>query len=380
MRFFIDIARFPLLDFDFAYNGMRWRPEHYAAWIVPAAGQGDVKLVDLGEAEAIDRAVVDLRVSINSVFRTDKSGRLLPIDERADKLTIAAFTKLSQIVLFPLVRELGNVDHLILSPDSGLWLVPWAALILPNGQFVVERCRVSYLVSGRELVAPKPKRTANQPMIVANPNFDLPPDEASTIANAVLTRSKIPAEIGKATRLKPPLPPLGRPLDDFARQVQDVVPKLTTYAGQKPAVFQGDRALEPLIKAVHGPQIMLLATHGFFEPPRHNSTAERQLRLASDASGDQSSLAPLPDNPLMHCGLLLAGCNWRNSAKGDDGILTGMEILGIDFTRHGVGRVERLRHRCGQDTHRRGSGERPPSLPAGRRRNRGLDVMAGAHD
>ena len=64
----------------------------------------------------------------------------------------------------------------------------------PNGQFVIERCRVSHVVSGRELVAPKPKRTAKQPMIVANPNFDLPPDEASAIAKAVLTRTKIPAE------------------------------------------------------------------------------------------------------------------------------------------------------------------------------------------
>ena len=79
---FIDIARFPLLDFDIAYSGMRWRPEHYAAWIVPAAGQGNIKLVDLGEAEAIDHAVVDLRVTIKSVFRTDKTG-----DVSADRRT-----------------------------------------------------------------------------------------------------------------------------------------------------------------------------------------------------------------------------------------------------------------------------------------------------
>ncbi|HEY4311984.1 MAG TPA: CHAT domain-containing tetratricopeptide repeat protein [Pirellulales bacterium] len=328
---YIDIARFPLLDFDFAYAGMRWRPEHYAAWIVPAAGHGNVKLVDLGEAEAIDRAIVDLRVSIKTVFRTDAKGHLRPLDERADKLAIAAFHKLSQLVLHPLVREIGVAEHLIISPDSGLWLVPWAALILPNGQFTVELVRVSHVVSGRELVAPKSKRNSNQPLIVANPNFDLPPDEANSIAKAVLTRTKINPDARKTTRLKPPSPPLGRPLEDFAQQVQDVAPKLATYAGQKPAVLQGDRALEPLVKAVHGPQLMLLATHGFFEPPRRSVEQQARSLALSGGDGGESSLMALPDNPLLHCGLLLAGCNWRNTARGDDGILTGMEILGIDL-------------------------------------------------
>ena len=67
-------------------------------------------------------------------------------------------------------------------------------------------------------------------------------------------------------------------------------------------------ALEPLVKAVHGPQIMLLATHGFFEPPRQKSAAERQVSLASDASdGDESSLAP----PALIIRSCTAACYWR---------------------------------------------------------------------
>jgi CHAT domain-containing protein len=84
--------------------------------------------------------------------------------------------------------------------------------------------------------------------------------------------------------------------------------------------------LKSTVKAARNPRVLVLATHGFFRP-------EKALDLPPERPGTRKG--PLPggwENPLLRCGLLLAGCN--NGAKpagGDDGILTGLEVLGMDL-------------------------------------------------
>src|SRR5262249_52410480 len=96
---------------------------------------------------------------------------------------------------------------------------------------------------------------------------------------------------------------------------------LTRWTGSEPRVYLREQALEGVFKSLSRPRAVMLSTHGFFladdrpEPSDH-----------PDAHGK------LPENPLLRCGLLLAGCNQRaEAADGDDGVLTGLEIVGTDL-------------------------------------------------
>jgi CHAT domain-containing protein len=80
--------------------------------------------------------------------------------------------------------------------------------------------------------------------------------------------------------------------------------------------------------------VLVLSTHGFFladedSEPRAGNDAGGISQAATEAKPGGGALR----NPLLRCGLLLAGCNDRTGAQqsGDDGVLTGKEIVGADL-------------------------------------------------
>ncbi len=122
-------------------------------------------------------------------------------------------------------------------------------------------------------------------------------------------------------------------LPGTAAEAEAILPKLTRYAGIEPRLYTGPQALEAVFKAVQRPRIVMLSTHGFFlEEPETKPEDRPALALEGGRSGAKPG--PLPENPLLRCGLVLAGANQRDRASGpedEDGILTGLEIVGTDL-------------------------------------------------
>jgi CHAT domain-containing protein len=157
------------------------------------------------------------------------------------------------------------------------------------------------------------------PLVLADPDFDLDPGKARAEAGRLLGKGR-----QQATRTLSGAWRLGRVprLPGTAAEARAIAPSLQAYAGVAPRVYTQTEALEAVVKAARHPRVLVLCTHGFFLPDQEMPRDDR-----SKAKGTRKW-----ENPLLRCGLLLAGCN--NAARmtgADDGVLTGLEVLGADL-------------------------------------------------
>ncbi|WP_157776287.1 CHAT domain-containing protein, partial [Gloeomargarita lithophora] len=143
---------------------------------------------------------------------------------------------------------------------------------------------------------------ANPPLIVANPTFDQP-GTTTQIASAERGNTR---SIDLATLKFGPLPATAIEGDTIAKLLPNS--RLFTQA----------QATETVIKTNTNPRILHLATHGFFLKSAPTTQAK-----------DGSSNLP-NENPLLRSGLAFSGFNMRQGG-GDDGVLTALEITGMDL-------------------------------------------------
>jgi hypothetical protein len=94
--------------------------------------------------------------------------------------------ELSRLVLQPLLPHIEKSPQWVISPDGNLWLVPWAALPLPDGSYVVEKYTLRHVVSGRDLVSPPSKGKAESCWVLADPDYDLSPEQGRTVARRLI--------------------------------------------------------------------------------------------------------------------------------------------------------------------------------------------------
>jgi CHAT domain-containing protein/Tfp pilus assembly protein PilF len=307
---FVDIVR---LRPEHVANGPQ--PARYVAWVLGRTGK--VSIVDLGPAGAIDNAVAAYQQLINQGRKPIEAvGERIASDDIDRHLS-----QLAKLVWLPLEPHLKEASPVILSPDGLLWLVPWAALPVAKGRFLIEDRVVQFVVSGRDLTNVRQtgvRRSA--PVIVANPDFNVAPKAAPERSQSgdVAERS---ADIRRLRDV--------RPLPATASEAKAIA-EVFRRSKLIPAVYTDEAATKLAVTSVRSPRILHLATHGFFfstQEPASMVGPESRSRVALTAD------RRLFDNPLLRCGLLLAGFNRRHEAGAgqDDGILTGLEIVGIDL-------------------------------------------------
>jgi tetratricopeptide (TPR) repeat protein len=313
----VEMAQYRPIDFHAPDRSKPWGEPHYLALLLlpPAAGDTapSVRLVPLGPAAPLDRAIHAWRAAA-------RKGRS---DEGTDR-------SLRELVWGPLARALPEeTSRLYLAPEGQLALLPFEAIRLEDGSFLVERFQISYLNSGRDLMPrTRPAERSDVAVLLADPDYDTIGDDTPTRKPDVVAMVDLPR-----TLIFGAAPP--RRLPGFAREADAVEALLGKHAGWRLEVRRGSAATEEALKGAARPRLVYCITHGFFleDAPRPvPDRLSRELALAADSPGWH-----LPDpgsDSRLRSGLVLAGANrWQERVKKglSDGLLTAREAEQLDL-------------------------------------------------
>ncbi|MBC7929459.1 MAG: CHAT domain-containing protein, partial [Rubrivivax sp.] len=275
----------------------RFGARRYAAYVLRRGGE--TLWAELGEAEAIDRAVEAWRRTLVDAASRDEKERARALDA---------------LVMLPLRKLLGGTRQIFLSPDGALNLIPFGALVDEQGHYLIENYSITYLSSGRDLLRMQASAKGRQgPLVVANPSFDA----GTNALSAAGAQTARPANLRGASFS--PLPGT----KGEASALGSILPGVR--------VLTEAQASEAALKGVSGPSILHVATHGYFLPDLLPSVNEDALSPDARGISRKNPQRAPGENPLLRSGLALAGANQGLGGAGEDGVLTAYEAAALDL-------------------------------------------------
>jgi tetratricopeptide (TPR) repeat protein len=261
----VEFVRFRVCDF----KANKWQPAQYLAFVLPSQKPDAVQMILLGDAEPIERLIKVFRETMISEPRLKDLGMRHKGQPPQQISYLEAGIKLREAIYNPILEQmnLAEYSHLIIAPDYELCLVPFG--ILPEeGRLLIDHYQISYLSTGRDILRGtiETERPASPPFIMADPDFNLSRSEG-------FSPQKSPRKSPEGLTTNGDESPEGLTTNDVIKRLGgeyfDPLPETGILAetvaqklGVKPYLQQ--QALEPLFGRVNCPNILLIATHGYF--------------------------------------------------------------------------------------------------------------------
>jgi CHAT domain-containing protein/Flp pilus assembly protein TadD len=231
-------------------------------------------------------------------------------------------------------RHIAQAETIYISPDGLTHQIAFSRLILPNGQFWIQRQTVCSIQTSRDLMDQN-KTINNQGTLVAmgGIDFDHFPDAKITASDqktddsdTYLSRQYIANEF--------------KHLLFSEKEIQQIAPYYQIRWKKTPQLFKGNMASEYQIKHLDTPpHVLHLSTHSFYLSAeyqiKHLNAPPHVLHLSThgfylSASEDRA------ERPMMLSGLALAGSNLGHKGQKDknneDGILFAIEVAGLNLS------------------------------------------------
>lgn len=280
-------------------------------------------LVVYPDPEAIQKLIIDYRAAIQ-----DEDGD----EESVKKVGRQAHDR----IWAPIRQRIGKRELVHVVPDGLLNILPFPAMVDAEGDYLARGTDLHLLSSSRDLVPVNLPEAKGNYLILAGPDYD-----ADTLGGA---HAKAALEEGSGKRssdMKQNLRALasgmrGLRFDTLpgAEKEGRLIAALATEKKKSNAFLVKREAQEAtLLTLQNAPEILHIATHGFFLKPDEN-LRKRLLKLVR---GGEQHLPPPGDNPLLRAGLAFAGINANAKFLGEmdtdnDGVLTALEVLNLDLT------------------------------------------------
>jgi CHAT domain-containing protein/Tfp pilus assembly protein PilF len=281
----------------------------YVAYLL----RGDTKSLvwsELGDARTIDADVKRWRAALK--------------DPRRNVKQIAR--SLDEQLMRPIRKLLGKTRRIFLSPDGALNLIPFGALTDENGRYLVESYSINYLTSGRDLLRFQvQKENSGAPIVFANPRFDLTAPRQQKLNSPRAVKGGNIISVAQRRSV------------DFKLETYNSLPgsaeeaKIVAELSPGAAVFLDEQATEAALKQVKAPRVLHVATHGFFLPERVEPVPVSNASTRSTIDTLNTPSSTLFENPLLRSGLVLAGVKQGRSGTGEDGVVTALEMAGLDL-------------------------------------------------
>jgi tetratricopeptide (TPR) repeat protein len=316
----IEFARVEMFNFKAKGKEKAWNPAHYLAFVLHSCKGESVGLIDLGDAEEIDKAVAGFKMDISNAG-----------DIEGIKASQSS-KKIYDLVFAPIKKELGPVKEIFISPDGNLNLIPFEVLQGPEGRFLIEDYTFNYLAAGRDVLGfGQIKEQGENPLLMGDPDFDMGTQERdSVLRKLALREAEDTGIVNRSSEMR------GLHFSRLPGTGEEVRSIKTIIGEDRIELYTGKEALEEVLRQRGAPSILHLATHGFF-------LGDQEV---SDLAGEgfdrgllQTTMLPQPtgkkvkiENPLLRSGIALAGANNALSSGGTEksgGIVTAEKILGL---------------------------------------------------
>jgi CHAT domain-containing protein/lipopolysaccharide biosynthesis regulator YciM len=287
----------------------KYTAARYAAYTLDS--EGKIQWIDLGEAETLDKDIAALKNLLQ-----DTNFNLNNLESRIQEIKQIA-RSLDGKIMQPVRKLIDNKKQLLIAPDSQLNLIPFAALVDENNQYLLENYSITYLTSGRDLIKLQNIVPSQQnAVIIANPDFQN--SSPTVIAKTDNNSSPIKNRSIDLTKLDW----CCNPLSGTEVEAKEIAPLLTGVA-----VYMGKDASKSVLTQIKAPVIIHFATHGFFLEDEPDTEPQGLNNPITDTT--QQSNIPKTENPLLRSGLALAGFD---PAQGKlDGALTALEIANLNL-------------------------------------------------